>query len=46
MQSLNSPAAALWEFESSWSSGPSERKHVQNANAVDAVMAMLPNTPN
>ena len=32
-------AAALWNWDNSWASGPADRKH--DASAVDAVMAMV-----
>jgi autotransporter-associated beta strand protein len=51
LQSLNMPvaaaatdAAALWGWDSSWSNGPSDRKHDSSDRAVDAVMAMLGRT--
>ncbi len=46
IQSLNTPssaegdnAAAFWEFESSWSIGPSNQKDERIADAIDAVLA-------
>ncbi len=37
-------AAVLWDWDSSWSSGPSDTKHDSSVNAVDAVMAALGRT--
>lgn len=52
LQSLNAPAAAagaeaaaLWDWDSSWSSGRSDRKHGSSNSAVDEVMAMFGTTP-
>jgi DNA-binding beta-propeller fold protein YncE len=46
LQSLNVPspaeddrAAAVWEFESNLSGGPSDLKEVRNAEAIDAILA-------
>ncbi len=50
LQSLNTraaveeQAAALWNWDSSWASGPSDRKHDSSDSATDAVMAMMGRT--
>jgi len=37
-------AAALWDWDSSWSGGQSDKKHNALDRAVDAVIALLART--